>query len=142
MAEDAVALLVRRMLDCLRRSWVACEAQLIGRGGKSDVGGALDVGHGMANGAAHGDCRVDIFPRGLVVVTLETLRGINLVWERDGVLLQVGRRRRGRQQRDESNHDYGKKNGTVARLSERHGSPSAESKDFTSSHEGQSVNVS
>ena len=130
VAEDAVALLVRRMLDGVSGQGMAGQAGLIGGRGQSDVRGALHVGDRVAGGAAHGNGGVDVLPRGLVVVALETFGGINVGGEKDGMLVKVGARRRSEKQQDESNQDCGEKNEAVARVRERHGSPFAESEDF------------
>lgn len=105
MAEDAVALLVGRMLDGVRRQGVARYAELIGGRNKSDVGSAFDVGDRVANGATHGDCRVHMLPRGLVVVAFETLRRVRVCGEKNGMLLNVGARRRSENQQDQSNQE-------------------------------------
>jgi len=130
VAENAVALLVRRMLDGVNGQGVAGQAELIGGRGKSDVGGALHVGDRVAGGAAHGDSSVDVLSCGLVFVALETFGGINVGGEKDGMLVKLGARRRSEKQQDESNQECGEKNEAVARLRERHGSPFAESEDL------------
>lgn len=84
VAEDAIALLVRRMLDGVTGHGVASKAELSGGRGKSDVGGALNVGDRMADSAAHGDRGVNVSPCGLVVVTLEIFGGIVLTGRRTG----------------------------------------------------------
>jgi hypothetical protein len=94
VAEDAVAILVGRMLDGVRRQCVARHAELIGWRSKSDVRGTLDVCDSVANGATHGDSSVDVLPFGLVAVAFETFRGINVGWENNWMLAHVGARRR------------------------------------------------
>jgi hypothetical protein len=102
VAENAVALFVRRMLDGVSGHCVAGKAELIARRGKSDVGGAFHVGDRVAGGAAHGDSGVDVLPCGLVVVALETFGGINVGGEKDGMLVEVGASRRSEKQQDDS----------------------------------------
>ena len=130
VAENAVALLVRRMLDGVSGHCVAGKAELIARRGKSDVGGAFHVGDRVAGGAAHGDSGVDVLPCDLVVVALETFGGINVGGEKDGMLVEVGARRRSEKQQDDSNQECGGKNEAMASVRESHGSPFAESEDF------------
>ncbi len=102
VAENAVALLVRRMLDGVSGHCVAGKAELIARRGKSDVGGAFHVGNRVAGGAAHGDSGVDVLPCGLVVVTRKTFGGIYIGGEKDGMLVKVGSSRRSEKQQDDS----------------------------------------
>jgi hypothetical protein len=130
VAEGAVALLVRRMLDRVSGQGVASKAELSGGGGKSDVGGALNVGDRVADGAAHGDRGVNVLPCGLVLVTLETFGGIDVGGQKDGMLVKVGTRRRSGKQQGESNQECGEKNQAVARVKKRHRSPFAEIQDF------------
>lgn len=56
---------------------MASKAELSDGGRKSDVGGALNIGHGVVAGAAHQDRGVNVLPCGFVVVTLETFGGID-----------------------------------------------------------------
>jgi hypothetical protein len=102
VAENAVALLLRRMLDGVSGHCVAGKAELIARRGKSDVGGAFHVGNRVAGGAAHGDSGVDVLPCGLVVVTRKTFGGIYIGGEKDGMLVKVGSSRRSEKQQDDS----------------------------------------
>jgi len=82
------------MLDGVSGQGVASKAELSGGRGKSDVGGALDVGDRVADGAAHGHGGVDVLPCCLVFVALDTFRGIEVGWQSDGMLVKVGTRRR------------------------------------------------
>jgi len=141
VAEDAVALLVRWMLDGVSGQGVASKAELSGGIGKSDVGGALDVGDRVADGAAHGDRGVNVLPCGLVVVTLETFGGIDFGRQKDGMLVKVGTRRRSGKQQDERSQECGEKNQAVARGRKLHRSPFAESEDFAYPGERRRVKV-
>ena len=78
VAKEAVALFVGWMLDRVCGQGVACQAELIGRGGKSDIGRALDIGHRVADGTTHRDGRVDILSRGFVMVALKTFGRIDV----------------------------------------------------------------
>ena len=130
VAEDAVALLVRRMLDRVSGQGVATKAELSGGRGKSDVGGALNIGDRVANGATHGDRGMNILPCGLVFVTLETFGGIDLGGQKDRMLVKVGTQRRSGKQQDEGSQECGENNQTVAHGRKWHKSPFAESEDF------------
>jgi hypothetical protein len=141
VAEDAVALLVRRMLDRVSGQGVASKAELSGGRGKSDVGGALNIDDRVANGATHGDRGVNVLPCGLVFVTLETFGGIDFGGQEDRVLVKVGTQRRSGKQQDESSQECGKKNQAVARGRKWHRSPFAESEDFAYPAERRGVKV-
>jgi len=141
VAEDAVALLVRRMLDRVSGQGVASKAELSGGRGKSDVGGALNIGDRVANGATHGDRGVNVLPCGLVFVTLETFGGIDLGGQKDGMLVEVGTRRRSEKQQDEGSQECGENNQAVAHGRKWHRSPFAESEDFAYPAERQGVKL-
>ena len=109
VAENAIAVLVRGMLDGVSGHCVAGKAELIAWRGKSDVGGAFHVGDRMAGGAAAGDSGVDVLPCGLVVVTRKTLGGIYIGREKDGMLVKVGPSRRSEKQQDDSSQSAERK---------------------------------
>ncbi|MGB9198940.1 MAG: hypothetical protein WCB53_18610 [Terriglobales bacterium] len=109
VAEDTVALLVRRMLDGVSGHGMAGKAESIARRGKSDVGGAFHVSDRVAGGAAHGDSGVDVLPWGLVAVALATFGGISFCGEKDGMLVKVGARRRSEKQQDDRNQGVERK---------------------------------
>jgi hypothetical protein len=118
VAENAIAVLVRGMLDGVSGHCVAGKAELIAWRGKSDVGGAFHVGDRMAGGAAAGDSGVDVLPCGLVVVTRKTLGGIYIGREKDGMLVKVGPSRRSEKQQDDSSQSAERKrsNGASGRV--------------------------
>lgn len=141
VAEDAVALLVSRMLDRVSGQGEASKAELIGGRGKSDVGGALNVGDGVADDAAHGDRGVNVLPCGLVVVTLETFGGIDFGGQKDGMLAKVGTQRRSGKQQDKNSQECGEKNQAVVRGRKWHRSPFAGSEDVAYPAERRGVKV-
>jgi len=131
VAENAVALLVRRMLDGVSGHCVAGKAELTARRGKSDVRGAFHVGNRVAGGAAHGDSGVDVLPCGLVVVTRKTFGGIYIGGEKDGMLVKVGSSRRSEQQQRHNDQESEERNERAARVKEKHRSPFAENEILT-----------
>lgn len=62
MAEAAVTLLVRGMLDGVGGEFVAGDAELVGGRGETDVRGALNVSDCVANGASHRHGSVHVLP--------------------------------------------------------------------------------
>jgi hypothetical protein len=103
VAKVAVTLLVRGVQHRVRGLLVTREAEVIGRRRESDVSRALHVGNSVAHCAAHRYSRVNILSRGLVLVAGQTFRGIDACGQNHGMLVKVGKRRRSRKQRAESN---------------------------------------
>ena len=120
---------------------MASKAELSGGRGKSDVGGALNVGDRVADGAAHGDRGVNVLPCSLVFVALEAFGGIDFGREKDGMLVKVGTRRRSGKQQDERNQECGEKNEAVERGRKLHKSPFVESEDIAVPGERRRVKV-
>jgi hypothetical protein len=120
VAKNAVALLVRRMLDRVIGQRVAGQTEMSRRRGKRDIRGAFDVGDCVAGGTAHRDSRVDIFPRRFVIVALKTFGRINVGRESYWMLPKVGTRRGSEQEQRQNDQESEERNERAAQVKEKH----------------------
>jgi hypothetical protein len=116
VTENAVAILVGRMLNGVSGQRVASKAELIGRSGEIDVSRAFDIGHRVAGSAARRNRSVDVLPRGHLLVALDTFGRINICGEKDGMRMNIGAGSRNESQQNRKNSQCGEKKGTAERV--------------------------